>query len=754
MPTDEEKINLIEAQKREKIEEAIKSNPIFKSVLHVLKQSEYSGIKIDMEKMIDFYMELSGATKLEDLTSFQISDSLVNEVIGNTIHTISEEENGLVIDSNGNIDKAKSLEQAMDGAFNYQSDYAEALLQENQIEQSIIESFSANEEIQEQISFSIESLSESNYEFYKALSENNLTEEVAENHMNETINEEQSEKSIDEKQEHGFISTKEQLELYRMVSMFDAASKEERKEIYKRIKELPQTQKFLNKKTGRIDVKTAIESGRKWRNIYISQKREQLFVQYKNSRKNGVKFSNFSADGRSNMLRAAIRTFEDPESSQDMKAMAIAILSDISPDLIINGEGENDFNFKINWEVAKAAYNGTRTGENVNSTKQIREEFIKEEFKMAASKLDFLQNELEEKGELKTHEKWVNERQVKKKINLSKELQEFDEVLRNDEIAKIVTFDAQDRLGIRIDGTLDSFKNEKTGKAVSATKKVNTVIAAYLFLKKNSKNERLNENERALNEKAYKMLEEHILEDPADYGNYIDDDGIGGKKLKINNDEEFLKAYKSGRENKNTQAIVKEVKKSAREQLLREGDLLDYLSKDAIEILAIEAKDGIKNFIKQGLGYVLGETRSQKLIKKISNNKVYTATKKTVYKSLSGLYHFGKNTKEKLITGKNRKKALPEGTIVSSKKYATNSYSSKKKMGIQNQEQTPVNSVVQEVEGNKFALGSEYVEKTRNAGFEYAQKLARVSEEARKKENSESMAKVTAVVELPDHDEI
>ena len=706
---------LIEIKKRKKIEEAVESNGRYNNMVKSLLDS---GIKLDFDKFIEAYIESFGNVgDYNDIDMF-INDNSINKFITITIDDINETRNGLVMNPDGTKNEILSTEQRLDMEFDNMPDYVRIENQGTLAEENLINDIFKREEHQEQVGFNLNLLSEETSGFYFDIANGRLTEEDSKKFLDNAIDNNKSEKSIDEKQENGFISTEEQLNLYINIFKLESAGPEERKIILEKIKKLPEIQKYKNPENGKIDIKSTFEAAKEWRQTYISQKREQLFVQYKNSRsEKGIKFADLSADDRRNILRAAVCTFEDKSASQEMKSMAISVLADMSSDLLISEKADDKFIFRINTDVLKAIYNGTRVGNNVTEVADIRKEFAREEFKMAMDKLEFLQKEVEQNGALKTREKWRQERLSKKEIDIGKEKKEFSEVLKKNEKSKIITFDSQERLGIRIDETLDSLRNPRTGKEMSATNKVNTVIGAYLLLKKSSMNPKLSDKERLTNEKAYKILEQHILEDPVDYGNYIDDDGKGNRKLKVQESETFLKSYtnKRGKFYKYSQAIAKETKKSAREELLKEGNLLGYVSKDGIEVLGTQVKDGIKNFIKRGLGYVLGETKSQKLINKISENKFYTATKRGLNKSFSGLYNFGKKTKSKFADTKRSKLALPSVTGNTKEKNVADSREEDVDLKTQNSPTTPVGF-----------LGEEYVRRTNLV----SEKFAKISTES------------------------
>lgn len=656
--SDEQNLNLINERKRAKVEATIEQNPIYKRITEVLKRPQYAGIKIDMEQMIDTYMDRTSTNANESIETLEIDLGLINEVIGGLIFSISHEENNLGLDSNGEMDVEASITQLMKSQYDpyYVSRYINGLgnLTPDELAQL---SNSVREMIEEERKGTLwnkedigtflwneATNSEIDLSFLESIRNHNVTSEMVRIYLEEKVEEVKVAEKIENYEEENYIETQEELELVMLgVKASHSDSEDEKNAYIEELKNSEEAQKYRNPETGEIDVESALEAGKKWERTYTWQNRMKAFDSYtlyitEKGEKND--FNKLSFKDRDLILGSAIRMFEDKNAPEEYRKIAIGILTSINPELELvreNSQGE----FELNDEAIISAYNGMREGSNIQHIDEIRKYYEEIENTTALGQLENI------KEHFVSREEW-EESQEKKKVTkekLSDITKRIEERQGKVNKSKIIVFNSQKKLGMRLDATLDSFRDGDSNNKMGHDEKVNTVMAAYLLLKESTKfGSGMDIGNYAVNKQALSMIEEHIKNDPLSYGNYIDeithDNGKVERRIKgLDNPE--LSAYKNenGKYNDETKQILAEIRQTALEKLYKESSLRDKLSKDGVEIIAEALKDGVKFFIKEGLNFALGESRAREVLDAVKGNEVYVGARNATYTILKGTYH-------------------------------------------------------------------------------------------------------------------
>lgn len=117
-----------ELNKRALVEQEIKEHPIFKSMQ---KSLEGTQVKLDIDDIVDKYFDLTSDKNILDNKEFyKVNPDVILQSLQETMYIISSEENGIVLDDSGEIDKEASLQQQAQAV--YSGALKRELLQEDE----------------------------------------------------------------------------------------------------------------------------------------------------------------------------------------------------------------------------------------------------------------------------------------------------------------------------------------------------------------------------------------------------------------------------------------------------------------------------------------------------------------------------------------------------------------------------------------------------------------------------------------------
>lgn len=640
---EEQEVNILESQKRANVENAILSNPVFQELQKTL--ANFPEIKINIDDMIDSYMDQSGGLTLND--DISIDYGTVDEVIKGTIYSISREENGVVLESNGQINLEETIKSRMMAQYTFvrgienltpeqlrslSSSLGEVL----DIDSLTSATNTINEVAVTLFSLKSERITELDRIFFDNINSGNITKEIIEVYLSEKTKELNITSESKQRHLNNFISDRDELALITAVVRQNLAKlKGEghyKTEFEDALVNLNKEQ-FLDSATGEKNQKAideAIKKGEDWLKNRLELKRIDAFIDYTNNRKKGMTFEKLTPEAQKEIFGAALLMIKDTSAPEKYQNLAGAILLDIHPALV-TGKDENR---KIDTNIVKNLYE-VYFGDGKTNIGDIMNEFQVAETGKALDKLVYLSNKENWKSP-EEYEKIVADREI-----AAEKLQESLEKLSKKKEGSLIVagLNMNKRLMMRLKENFSQW--EKDGKDVNETA---TIIAAYIELKKSTVlTEGMDLGNIKINSKAVSLLEKYILDDPVRFANIIQRDEEGNQKINISKDQRQYYTNEKKESIAKLRPYIDQVKKdtqrTASELVYRKSSLRDQLlTRDGVEILATAIKDGVKFFIKQGLKATIGEDKTNQLAASVRGNKAYKATRSIAYSALGLSY--------------------------------------------------------------------------------------------------------------------
>lgn len=451
MSTDKQENNLIYAKKRELLKKSIAENPIYRALSNSLADE---GISADIENFVDRYIAVLGMDNLKNDVAFDENE--INKFIIGAIDYISEEKNGLVLNQDGTKDYKSSFEQKMDIIYEGIPDYAKETV--------------LNNEQNWQLFFLEDISNEENNFFEKLISGETNSSDVYKN-LNYQYN--NGKDGFLERTENNrletFIESKDELNLIMMCAQYDNTSDPAQKEEYlKKIGQLPQVQKIINARTGKIDTEKVLDIGRSWRKNYIEGKRKLDLINYNKLRESGKNFSELSNEDKNAVLRSAVRIFENPKASMETKKIAQAVLLDISPELLeISRNEDGSIVSSINDSSLVSLYNGINPEKKVENANEIRDIYADQETSLTMKKLE----EIGRAETLMTYDQW-------KQISIARDREISDINKKIDDISEFTGFDTSNYIDT-FNEIRDSDDNKPKGLKAFLGKAVQSITTPF-----------------------------------------------------------------------------------------------------------------------------------------------------------------------------------------------------------------------------------------------------------------------------------
>lgn len=508
MPTEEQDMNILRAQKRSAVEREVENSELFKKIKQTL--SNFDGISIEISEVVDAYMDIySGESTLiadSQTPNFGISIESIDEVLRGAIYSISKEENGLVLDGNGNVDIEGTIQCRLAAQYNYVSGL-ESLSPAEQRE--LISAIGADLEIEKfgdvfidhQIevsnTFSINdsSLTDLDREYWNDIMNNFMTtsdvSEKAIEYVGKKFEEAETVEKIEKGRNKQFLQAGTgEIEYMRDIFVFNGDFPEEEKA--KALENLKNSdyvkREFDLLPNGEIDLKEMSRDLLEWMQAYNNDTRINILESFKNEYfPNPPKFDKIPEEERILVLRSAVLLAQDKTADSEQKKIARETLKGLFPDSVQNLRDENGEiikdKFKIIYEPIINAYNlGKPEGEQVKNKEELRKIFSEEEIAETYEHLEDLV-EKDKKGLLKSEAEYMERRDRKKK---SLQERANDTRKAKSRKPKLIVKDFQERLGIKLDETLSEI-TDKNGNEIGFERKVNTVMATYKRLKESTK---------------------------------------------------------------------------------------------------------------------------------------------------------------------------------------------------------------------------------------------------------------------------
>ena len=451
MSTDKQENNLKKKKKRELLKKSIAENPIYRALSNSLADE---GISADIENFVDRYIAVLGMDNLKNDVAFDENE--INKFIIGAIDYISKEKNGLVLNQDGTKDYKSSFEQKMDIIYEGIPDYAKETV--------------LNNEQNWQLFFLEDISNEENNFFEKLISGETNSSDVYKN-LNYQYN--NGKDGFLERTENNrletFIESKDELNLIMMCAQYDNTSDPAQKEEYlKKIGQLPQVQKIINARTGKIDTEKVLDIGRSWRKNYIEGKRKLDLINYNKLRESGKNFSELSNEDKNAVLRSAVRIFENPKASMETKKIAQAVLLDISPELLeISRNEDGSIVSSINDSSLVSLYNGINPEKKVENANEIRDIYADQETSLTMKKLE----EIGRAETLMTYDQW-------KQISIARDREISDINKKIDDISEFTGFDTSNYIDT-FNEIRDSDDNKPKGLKAFLGKAVQSITTPF-----------------------------------------------------------------------------------------------------------------------------------------------------------------------------------------------------------------------------------------------------------------------------------
>lgn len=668
MPEDENDLKRINILNREKLRQAFEELPLLRTMRSQAARAGRNDILqlLSIDKLTDEYADSMDMNSVLNNIDFKPDETSLLEKVEAVRAEITEEKNGFVFTERGEYDAQASADQAIDEEYKRSPDYAREIMSREEValgieNYDIIESLlsSRRSEPQKSVEMVLENLSKASRDFLLDIANGNeisverkqeLVQEFSASHGNIST----------ELGRNGYIATVDELNFISLIYQFNNfkfSSLEAQKALLADIARLPEAQKYVDPETGKVSLSKAFEVEENWEIKYLSKKRAETFLEY--DRKRGHKtWANMSQADKEEILKAAVQTLREGKSDEKLKLAAERIMMDIAPSdppgIIVTVGPDGKAISTLNEEAVLKCYNSINSGTIEENPQHIYERWDKEDHESVWEKIQGLNEYYQEHGTLLTEEQYIDFQEQEKIMDQSLDgmINNLEQIEKAQQKAKIITSNPQLKLDVRLNSIISGFKTEDGKEELSHEEKIACVMAAYRTLKRSgSFGLGMDLSNPEINKEALRLLENHILEHPATYGNYIDEEPNGTKEIKYGNNRtrNGKGAYNSAKLDsmakpgspyyKYIETILAESKKTAREVIFKDVSLKDkILSRDGVETLAGMAKDGLKFLIKNGMKFVLGEDRAMETIKNVKATKAYQAVKNATYATAGAVY--------------------------------------------------------------------------------------------------------------------
>lgn len=720
MPDDEQKVKLIDKQKRAMIENAIVEHPVYKNMLEAL--SEFSGVKINIDEMVDAYMDIATPTKNEDGVAFAVNLNLIGEVIDGTKYSISQEENGIVLEPNGEIDVDASVTQRMMAQYNFVEGF-ENLSKEEQIAlYDKISSIADGKDISYNECLEIASSMKIDYNelFGGRVLETDfayvdpLEAVVAKDYMDEIDN--------------VFLETAEDIDLTDAVFQYSLNSQNPNaiNELLDKIQNNPKAQKYFQ--NGRYDIDSLLKDNQKWQEAFAHRVNKKKILEYLTDVTDGKPFGSQPAETRAEILKAYFEEITNPNNDEKEQLIYAESLKVIAPNLIkrlpkdmsmqeyikLSSKDGKPFNFEslINEEAFVNLYNSTLIVEEGKTTTRFKS--------MAEIKKVF---ETSERNHIIEH---LGHLKIDARNGTLRSKEELKQLKSVDYIEKLTSRIEKEKRKPHVEYTKadvrlsERMKKQINRLGLNRTEAVPSVIGTYLRLQNRldemSKSPDYDNTKRPQELIALELMESYMISQPSLYGSYIkntlDRNGNETKALDIKKMRADIKKDRVSIANKSRiNSLTEIVDDTAEEQKIYETN---KYSIEGLKAYRKIAKEGIKRFIKRGLIYAVGEEKTQAFAKNLRGNFLYKGAKNVTYGIVGAIDDVADRAKAKIDS--DRKKEERKAKPMLNPSRSTVSDSLKHIDGIEQKEATALREYEEsekalKEQGNKDSLENTFDEK-------------------------------------------
>lgn len=200
-----------------------------------------------------------------------------------------------------------------------------------------------------------------------------------------------------------FIDTQEELEFTKIAVNLKNANQVEIPSIKSKLQKMECAQKYIDPKTGEIDLAKIQVIGNDWEKSNVQKVRAKSFYNYNKIRMQRKSFADLDDKDKFELLRAAVCSINDPEADISLKKMGIAVLADISPTLIQSKKDNKTkgLQYSINEKQLLKTYNELK-GSDLKKNEDAVKAFKHNEKGLANERLE----RLSKPGELVSKSTW------------------------------------------------------------------------------------------------------------------------------------------------------------------------------------------------------------------------------------------------------------------------------------------------------------------------------------------------------------